>query len=100
MNANKGIAEATTAGTISEPLKWATAGEDRYEARTGQRLYRISKDSSELSERVWRVVLLGVDSDGATEVLIAQAWPPTLDHAREIARGWESAYGLWPRPSG
>ena len=94
MNAKEVIADA-----ISEPLKWGTAGEDRYEARSGERLYRISKDSSELSERVWRVVLLGIDSDGANEELIAQAWPPTLDHAQEIARGWESEYGVWPKPS-
>ena len=98
MNAEK-IAEPTTAGTMSELLKWATTGEDQYEARSGQRLYRICKDSSELSERVWRVVLLGVDSDGANDEPVAQAWPPTLDHAREIARGWEADYGPSPRPS-
>jgi hypothetical protein len=98
MNA-KEIAESTIADTVHEPLKWGTTGEDQYEARSGQRLYRISKDTSELSERVWRVVRLDVDSDGANEELVAQAWPPTLDHAREIARGWESEYGLGPRPS-
>jgi hypothetical protein len=96
---NEKIAEATIADTTSEPLEWRTTGEDQYEARSGQRLYRVSKDSSELSERVWRVVLMGVDSEGANEELVAQAWPPTLDHAQEIARGWESEYGLLPNPS-
>jgi hypothetical protein len=99
MNATK-IIEATTAGTISEPLEWRTTGEDQYEARSGQRLYRVCKDSSGLSERVWRVVVLNVGSDGADAEQVAEAWPPTLDHAREIARGWESEDALWPRSSG
>jgi hypothetical protein len=99
MNATK-ITEATTDGTISEPLEWRTTGEDQYEARSGRRLYRVCKDSSGLSERVWRVVVLNVGSGGADAEQVAQAWPPTLDDAREIARGWASEYAVWPTSSG
>jgi hypothetical protein len=70
-----------------------------YEAR-GQRLYRVSKDSSGLPERVWSVVLLGVDADGTDEEPVAQASAPTLEDAKLIAQGWESEYGLWPPTSG
>jgi hypothetical protein len=87
-------------GPMSEALEWTQTGEDQYEARSGQRLYRISKDSSELPERVWRVALLGVDADGTNEELVAEAWPPTLEDAKRIAQGWEDEYGRWPpRPS-
>ena len=85
--------------TVSERLEWTQKGDDKYEARNGQRLYHISKDSSGLPERVWNVVLLGVDPDGTNEKLVAQAWAPTLEDAKQIAQGWESSYGLWPQPS-
>ena len=83
--------------TMSEPLEWSNTGEDQYVARSGQRLYRISKDSSGLPERVWSVVLLGVDADGTNEEPVTEAWPPTLDDAYLIAQGWEDEYGRWPQ---
>jgi hypothetical protein len=84
----------------SEKLEWRQTGEDESEARSGQRRYRISKDSSELSERVWSVAVLRVDADGTNDELVAEAWPPTLEDAKRIAQGWESEYGVWPRQSG
>jgi hypothetical protein len=89
--------------TVSELLEWSNTGEDQYEARSGERLYRISKDSSGLPERVWSVVLLGVDADGTNEELVTEAWPPTLEDAYLdaylIAQGWEDEYGRWPQSS-
>src|ERR1700756_451737 len=82
-------------GTVSKPLEWSNAGEDQYKARSGQRLYRITKDSSGLPERVWNVVVSGVDADGTNEELVAEAWPPTLEDAHLIAQGWEDEYGRW-----
>ena len=80
---------------MSKPLEWSNTGEDQYKARSGQRLYRITKDSSGLPERVWNVVVLGVDADGTNEELVAEAWPPTLEDAHLIAQGWEDEYGRW-----
>ena len=85
--------------TVSELLEWSNTGEDRYEARSGQRRYRISKDSSGLPERVWSVVLLGADANGTNEELVTEAWPPTLNDAYLIAQGWEDEYGRWPHSS-
>jgi hypothetical protein len=84
---------------MSEPLRWTQTGDDRYEAGSGHRLYRVSKDSSGLPERVWNVVLLDVDSEGANEQLVVQAWAPMLEDAKQIAQGWDSEYGLSPMPS-
>lgn len=47
----------------------------------GQRLYRISKASCGVRERVWRVVVLGLDASGTNDELVAEAWPPTLEDA-------------------
>jgi hypothetical protein len=85
--------------TVSELLEWSNTGEDQYEARSGQRCYRIAKDSSGLPERVWSVVVLGVDPDGTNEEPVAEAWPPTLEDAYLIAQGWEDEYGRWPESS-
>jgi hypothetical protein len=82
--------------TMSEELEWTQTGDGQYEARSRQRLYRISKGSSELPERVWRVAILGVDPDGTNEELVAEAWPPTPEDAKRIAQGWEDEYGRWP----
>jgi len=81
---------------MSEQQEWSKTDEDVYEARSGQRLYRVSKDSSGLPERVWSVVQFGVDADGTNAEPVAQASAPTLEDAKQIAQGWESEYGLWP----